>query len=69
MCGRTFWEEVYRSDLYRNMWQGVNGRLPHDHVFYKDGRFASVDDRMIDFGDPQGDLIPFRFGNDGDTVT
>src|SRR5215218_6234601 len=22
---------------------GVNGRLPHDHVFYKDGRFASVD--------------------------
>jgi hypothetical protein len=51
------------------MWQGVNGRLPHDHVFYKDGRFASVDDRMIDFGDPQGDLIPFRFGNDGDTVT
>jgi hypothetical protein len=22
--------------------QGVNGRLPHDHIFYKDGRFASV---------------------------
>src|SRR5215210_8945847 len=22
--------------------QGVNGRLPHDHVFYKDGRFASL---------------------------
>ena len=22
--------------------QGVNGRLPHDHIFYKDGRFASL---------------------------
>ena len=22
--------------------QGVNGRLPHDHVFYEDGRFASL---------------------------
>jgi hypothetical protein len=62
----------------------VNGRLQHDHVFYKDGRFASVDDRgqfvdhghykfvddrTIDFGDPPGDLIHFRFSNDGDTVT
>ena len=26
--------------------QGVkDGNLPHDHVFYKDGRFASVDDQ------------------------
>jgi hypothetical protein len=64
--------------------QGVNGRLPHDHVFYKDGRFASlnqdgefvddghykfVDDRTIDFGDPPGNLVHFRFSNDGDTVT
>jgi hypothetical protein len=23
--------------------KGVNGRLAHDHIFYKDGRFASVD--------------------------
>jgi len=64
--------------------QGVNGRLPHDHVFYKDGRFASlnqdgefvddghykfVDDRTIDFGDPPGNLVHFRFSDDGDTVT
>jgi hypothetical protein len=64
--------------------QGVNGRLPHDHVFYKDGRFASlnqngkfvddghykfVDDRTIEFGDPPGNLVHFRFSNDGDTVT
>jgi Ca2+-binding RTX toxin-like protein len=32
--------------------RGVNGRLAHDHVFYKDGRFASVDNtgRFVDGG-------------------
>ena len=32
--------------------KGVNGRLAHDHVFYKDGRFASVDNtgRFVDGG-------------------
>jgi len=64
--------------------QGVNGRLPHDHVFYKDGRFASlnqngefvddghyrfVDDRTIKFGDPPGNLVHFRFSDDSNTVT
>ncbi|MBA3703777.1 MAG: hypothetical protein H0W79_13360 [Rubrobacteraceae bacterium] len=30
--------------------QGVNGRLAHDHIFYRDGRFASVDNngRFVD---------------------
>jgi RTX calcium-binding nonapeptide repeat (4 copies) len=30
--------------------RGVNGRLAHDHVFYRDGRFASVDNtgRFVD---------------------
>jgi hypothetical protein len=61
-----------------------DGRLPHDHVFYKDGRFASVDDqgefvddgsyefvdeRTIEFADPPGNLVHFRFGDDFDTVT
>ena len=60
------------------------GRLPHDHVFYEDGRFASVDDegefvddgtykfvdeRTIEFGDPPGNLVHFRFSDDQDTVT
>jgi hypothetical protein len=64
--------------------QGVNGRLPHDHVFYKDGRFASlnqdgefvddghykfVNDRTIKFGNPPGNLVHFRFSDDHDTVT
>jgi hypothetical protein len=64
--------------------QGVNGRLPHDHIFYKDGQFASVnqngefvdhghykfvDDRTIKFGDPPGNLVHFRFSYDGATVT
>ena len=65
--------------------QGVrDGRLPHDHVFYEDGRFASVDDegefvddgtykfvdeRTIEFGDPPGNLVHFRFSDDRDTVT
>jgi hypothetical protein len=67
-----------------NPCQGVNGRLPHDHVFYKDGRFASVDDkgqfvddghhkfvddRTIEFGDPPGNLVHFSFSNDRNTVT
>lgn len=32
--------------------RGVNGRLAHDHVFYRDGRFASVDNngRFVDDG-------------------
>jgi Ca2+-binding RTX toxin-like protein len=32
--------------------KGVNGRLAHDHVFYKGGRFASVDNtgRFVDGG-------------------
>ena len=62
----------------------ANGRLPHDHVFYKDGRFASlnqngefvddghyrfVDDRTIKFGDPPGNLVHFRFSDDRNTVT
>ena len=56
--------------------QGVNGRLPHDHIFYKDGRFASVnqngefvddghyklpDDRTFVFGDPPEDGITVHF--------
>jgi hypothetical protein len=65
--------------------RGVRGgRLPHDHVFYEDGRFASVDDqgefvddgtykfvdeRTIEFGDPPGNLVHFRFSDDRDTVT
>src|SRR5829696_1672923 len=30
--------------------RGVNGRLAHDHIFYRDGRFASVDNtgRFVD---------------------
>jgi hypothetical protein len=61
-----------------------DGRLPHDHVFYKDGRFASVDDqgqfvdhgrykfvddRTIVFDDPPGNLVRFRFSDDRNTVT
>ena len=61
-----------------------DGRLPHDHVFYKDGRFASVDDqgefvddgtfefvdeRTIEFGDPPGNLVHFSFSHDRNTVT
>ncbi len=61
-----------------------DGRLPHDHVFYKDGRFASVDDegqfvddgtykfvddRTIEFGDPPGNLVHFRFSDGRNTVT
>jgi hypothetical protein len=57
--------------------RGVRGgRLPHDHVFYKDGRFASVDDegefvddRTIEFGDPPGNMVHFRISDDHDTVT
>ena len=60
------------------------GRLPHDHVFYKDGRFASVDDqgqfvdegtykfvddRTIEFGKPPGNLVHFSFSDDRNTVT
>ena len=32
--------------------RGVNGRLAHDHIFYRDGRFASVDNngRFVDGG-------------------
>jgi hypothetical protein len=61
-----------------------DGNLPHDHVFYEDGRFASVadqgefvddgsyefvDERTIEFADPPGNLVHFRFGDDFDTVT
>lgn len=61
-----------------------DGRLPHDHVFYEDGRFASVDDqgefvdegsyefvdeRTIEFDDPPGNKVRFRFSDDFDTVT
>ena len=63
--------------------QGVNGRLKHDHVFYEDGRFASlnqngefvddghykfVDERTIKFGNPPGNLVHFRFSDDRNTV-
>ena len=63
--------------------QGINGRLKHDHVFYEDGRFASlnqngefvddghykiVDERTIKFGDPPGNLVHFRFSDDRNTV-
>ena len=32
--------------------RGVNGRLAHDHIFYRDGRFVSVDNNgeFVDFG-------------------
>jgi hypothetical protein len=61
-----------------------DGNLPHDHVFYENGTFASVDDqgefvddgtyefvdeRTIEFADPPGNLVRFRFGDDFDTVT
>jgi hypothetical protein len=61
-----------------------DGNLPHDHVFYEDGRFASLDDqgefvddgsyefvdeRTIEFADPPGNLVHFRFSDDLDTVT
>ena len=37
--------------------QGVNGRLPHDHIFYKDGRFASVNQNG-DFVDHEHYKLP-----------
>jgi hypothetical protein len=61
-----------------------DGNLPHDHVFYSDGRFASVDDqgefvddgsyefvdeRTIEFADPPGNMVHFRFSDDLDTAT
>jgi hypothetical protein len=65
--------------------QGVSDKgHPHDHVFYRDGRFASVDqdgefvddghykfanDRTIKFQDPPNNLVHFRFSDDRNTVT
>jgi hypothetical protein len=65
--------------------RGVNGRLAHDHVFYRDGRFASVDntgrfvddghyrlpnDHTIVFHGPRNDVTAhFRFSEHLNTVT
>src|SRR5215212_986356 len=37
--------------------KGVNGRLAHDHIFYRDGRFASVDQNG-DFVDDDRYILP-----------
>ncbi len=61
-----------------------DGNLPHDHVFYENGNFASVDDqgefvddgtyefvdeRTIEFADPPANKVHFSFSDDFDTVT
>jgi hypothetical protein len=64
--------------------QGVNGRLAHDHIFYRDGRFASVDNKgnfvddghyifpndhtIVLFGPKNGLTAHFRFSDDLNTV-
>jgi hypothetical protein len=37
--------------------------------FVDDGTYRFVDDRTIEFGDPPGNLVHFRFSEDQDTVT
>jgi hypothetical protein len=43
--------------------------LNQNGEFVDDGHYKFVDDRTIKFGDPPGNLVHFRFSNDGDTVT
>jgi len=65
--------------------QGVNGQLAHDHIFYRDGRFTSVDNKgnfvddghyilpndhtIILFGPKNGLTAHFRFTDDLNAVT
>jgi hypothetical protein len=49
--------------------KGVNGRLAHDHIFYRDGRFASVNEKGVFVDDdhyilPNDHTIVFHPGND-----
>src|SRR5215216_5640371 len=64
--------------------RGVNGRLAHDHIFYRDGRFTSVDQNgnfvddghyilpndhtIVLFGPKNGLTAHFRFSDDLNTV-